>query len=134
MPQWNKLYHRTEGKTGLREEEGNAEGSTSTEEGWDKRDRDRELERDKKSKTKMGLGRNRARKRETLRNKEQEKTKRQMQGQGRDREIEADERHVDAHGEVKRRDNMEDSREEAWRGVCSGAEGLLLLLCLGSVV
>ena len=58
---------------------------------------------------------------------------RQTQGQGRDREIETDERHVDAHGEVKRRDDVEDRREEVMRGVCSCGEGLLLLLCLGSV-
>lgn len=49
--------HRTEGKTELRKEEGDAEGSTSTEEEWEKRDRDAGLGRDTKSKKRPGLNR-----------------------------------------------------------------------------
>lgn len=55
--------HRTEGKTRLRKEEGNAEGSTSTEEEWEKRGRDGELERDTKSETKTGFDRQSKKKR-----------------------------------------------------------------------
>lgn len=49
--------HRTAGKTGLRKEEGNSEGSTSIEEEWEKRDKDGELERDTMSETKTGFDR-----------------------------------------------------------------------------